>query len=1117
MYSSTQTQTLPDRDDNYKPILFPLKPYHERLRLYELARKRIFCESINISFHNNIERRIPRRNTRRIRQFYKILKQNRLKFRSCIEAIGKSESDIRPYIQVDIFGMKLLGLLDSGASLSCLSGSAAKKFLKENRPYKKFSNFVQAAGGQQYRILGYLDTNINYKNTIKLVRLYIIPELKQDLYLGIDFWHSFGLTNRIFGNITGEIEELNQACDEHILTHDQKQILTKMVSLFPDFLKEGLGKTTVLEHKIEVLPGTKPIKQRYFSVSPAVEKRIHEEIDRMLQLGVIEPAPPTCSWSSPIACVQKEGKFRLCLDSRKLNSVTVRDAYPQPKINGILSRLPKAEFISSLDLKHAFWQVSLEESSRDMTAFTVPNRPLYRFKVMPFGLTNAPQTLCRLMDVIIPPHLKNRVFVYLDDLLLISDCFEDHMSLLFEVASVMRKAGLTLNIDKCKWCVKEVRYLGYVIGNGCIKPDKDKVSAIQKLSPPRSVKEVRQFLGLVGWYRRFLKNFASLTSPLTDLTKKSQTFQWNEGAQRAFDLIKEKLTTAPILVTPDFDRPFIISCDACKTGVGGVLAQEDASGVEKPIAFFSHKLNRAQQNYSITELECLAAVLSIEKFREYVEGHEFSVITDHASLKWLMRQSDLNGRLARWSLKLQGFNFSILHRKGSQHVVPDALSRLPSDNENSLVTNDIESVEILEPEIDLSSPEFASEPYIKLRKEIENRQSSLPDVKIVDGFIYKRTEFSRDNISEAQSWKLWVPQGLTSCVIERSHNPPMFAHGGIGKTLERLRRNFYWPNMASQVRSFVLNCEICKQSKAPNYILKPPMGSQAKSFRPFQRLYLDFIGPYPRSKSGNVAIFLVLDHYTKYPLFKALRKMSTLSVIEFLENSVFHLFGVPEIVVTDNGSQFRSSQFESFLTKYGVKHIFTAIYSPQANSSERVNRSIISGIRSYLGKDHRRWDTHLSQIGVALRSSYHSSLGFSPYFVLFGQQMVTHAKSYELFRKLDTLEEGLDTIDDKDKLHFIRQKVKQNLEKAYEVNKRLYDMRTRTNNFSEGEIVYRRNFSLSNKALAYNAKLAPKFLKSKISKKIGYCNYRIIDMNGKHVGVYHAKDLLKSPQIESPT
>lgn len=316
----------------------------------------------------------------------------------------------------------------------------------------------------------------------------------------------------------------------------------------------------------------------------------------------------------------------------------------------------------------------LAENSKDMTAFTIPNRPLYRFNVMPFDLTNAPQTMSRIMDIIIPPELRNRVFVYLDDLLLISKNFDSHIVLLEEVGHILRKSGLTLNIEKCKWCMREVRYLGYLIGNGCIKADPERVSAVKNLAPPRSVREIRKFLGFVGWYRRFLSNFSSLTAPLTDLTKKSNNpFKWTGEAQIAFDRIKELLTSAPILITPDFSKPFIIQCDASKTGVGGVLAQEDSDDVELPIAFFSKKLNRPQQNYSITELECLAAVWSIEKFREYIEGHPFKVITDHASLRWLMNQSDLNGRLARWSLKLQGFKFNIEHRKGSLNILPDVL------------------------------------------------------------------------------------------------------------------------------------------------------------------------------------------------------------------------------------------------------------------------------------------------------------------------------------------------------------------------------------------------------------------------------------------------------------
>ena len=1025
-----------------------------------------------------------------------------MKLNKCLSSFVSASNDIRPYIQIDLFGNQIGALLDSGASISCISGKAASDFLSKGISFKKFNpssiKTVETAGGNKFNIIGSVVTNISFRGQTKPITIYIIPDLKQDCYLGADFWNSFGLLKMITSNLN--ISELTEVCSNNDLSNEQKDYLQKVIQLFPSVEKDGLGQTNVIQHSIEIQDGAKPIKQRYFNVSPAVEQKIHTEIDTMLKLGVIEEAPPTCSWSSPVTIVQKGDKLRLCLDSRKVNKVTIKDAYPQPKIDGILSRLPKANYITSLDLVKAFWQISLTVKSRDFTAFTVPNRPLYRFKVMPFGLTNAPMTMCRLMDAIIPPNLKNRVFVYLDDLLLMSTTFSEHMSLLSEVAGILRKAGLTLNIKKCKWCLKEVRYLGYIIGNGCIKTDPDKISAILNIAVPQRVKDVQSFLGLAGWYRRFIKNFSALTAPLTELTKKHKTFIWTEDCQKSFHEIKELLTTAPLLITPDFRKPFIVSCDACKTGIGGVLAQLDDEGSERPIAFYSKKLNRAQQNYSITELECLAAIKSIEKFRAYIEGLEFKVITDHASLKWLMSQSDLNGRLARWSLNLQGYNFSIEHRKGKLHIVPDSLSRLPSI--------EVESLDELQPLVDLNSVSFSSAEYKTLINHISENQNRLPDLKILDGFVYKRTEFDRGT-NEGTEWKLWLPSDLTLDVIDRAHSPPMSAHGGIAKTLAKLRLNFFWPNMAKQVKDFVSKCEICRQCKAPNAIIRPLMGTQQKSSRPFQKIFLDFLGPYPRTKNRNIGILIILDHLTKYPLVKVVRKFSTTAILPYLEEQVFHIFGVPETVITDNGSQFRSAQFGSLLSKYGVKHVLTALYSPQANSSERVNRSIIAAIRSYLGKDQRNWDTNLNKITVALRSHLHSSIGYSPYYVLFGQQMITNGNDYQLLRNLNLEEEGTDVIQKVDKHKFIIDLVKKNLAKAYSKNKKTYDLRSRVINYDLGEKVLRRNFAQSSKADHFNAKLAPKFLKAIVLAKVGYCQYKLGDETGKECGIYHAKDIQK--------
>lgn len=318
---------------------------------------------------------------------------------------------------------------------------------------------------------------------------------------------------------------------------------------------------------------------------------------------------------------------------------------------------------------------------------------------------------------------------------------------------------------------------------------------------PTTVRQVRRFLGMTGWYHRFIKGYASIAAPITDLLKKADRFTWTAEAQQAFDLLKERMTSSPVLVHPDFTQRFYIQCDACLTGVGGVLYQL-VNGEEHPIAFMSRKLNDAQRNYSVSELECLAAILCVEKFWGYVEGMPFTVITDHASLKWLMSQKDLTGRLARWSLKLQGFDFEIEHRKGSANIVPDTLSRMHAAELHLTVA----------PPIDLESPAFQSTEYTQLRTTVLTNKTQLPDVEIRDAAVYKRTGFRTgdDTVDASMIWKLWVPAELRQQVMEAAHLPTTAGHGGADKTTELIRRWYYWPGLAKDVRRFVAECETCK-------------------------------------------------------------------------------------------------------------------------------------------------------------------------------------------------------------------------------------------------------------------------------------------------------------------
>lgn len=986
-------------------------------------------------------------------------------------------------------------------------------------------SYVKTADGKGQKIIGLLDVNVTFRDEVRQIKFLIVPSITQRIILGLDFWKTFKLASGLFEtafisdsterlsvstspstmSITESIdysaENMDNICgldsERYNLTSSQKRQLHSIIELFPNFARQGLGRTSLIKHEIDV-GNARPIKQRFYPVSPAVEKLMYQELDRMLALGVIEPS--LSAWSSPMRLVVKPNKVRLCLDARRVNQVTRKDAYPLPSIEGIFARLPKANIISKLDLKDAYWQIGLAEESRPLTAFTVPGRPLYQFVVMPFGLCTAPQTMCRLMDQLIPADLRHCVFGYLDDLVIVSEDFSSHLSVLVRIAGEFKKANLTLNVDKSHFCVTSVKYLGYIIGNGGIKTDPEKVEAISLWPVPRNLKQVRGFLGLAGWYRRFIENFSSITFHITETLSSKKKFAWTAEAQNAFETVKELLTSAPVLANPDFSKKFFLHCDASDYGIGAVLVQLDENGNERPIAYMSKKLNTSQRNYSVTERECLSAIEAIKRFRCYLELQEFEVITDHASLLWLMKQPDLTGRLARWVFKLQSYKFSISHRKGRDHVVPDALSRIP-DCEVSMV-------ELMGPEIDLNSPAFTDPDYRSLHSKILGNASKYPDLKVVDDFVYIRTDhYTGDEEQEINSWKLWIPENLRNSIIERFHNSPTAAHGGMGKTLDLIRRNFYWPGMVTDVRQYIRECEICKCSKHPNIVLRPQMGNPVITLRPFQRLYVDILGPYPRSKKGHIGLFIVLDHFTKFHWLCPLKKFTSNIIQEFLLETIFHTYGVPEDLVSDNGSQFKSNEFNAFLTKLGIKHTYTAFYSPQSNASERVNRSIIAGIRAYLKKDQSLWDENISSISCALRNSVHQAIKCSPYFATFGMNMITHGESYNMLRTLKLLDEPNIQLNREDKLQLLRKDLQRHMAKAYVINRDQYNLRSRPISYSKGQIVYRKNFAQSNAVERFNVKLAPVFVQARIRNKVGSHYYELEDLQGKFMGTYHAKDM----------
>lgn len=593
----------------------------------------------------------------------------------------KSGIDPRPFLSVNVGRTKLVALLDTGATVSVIGKRGLPLLQAATVPIQPANCDVYTADGTSQSVLGSVVLSIGLNGVYKDMSVLVVPSMKHPLVLGVDFCRQFGIhidfSTGSWTSKTVEIAPVNAIHGLTTLPPTKAELLKPIIEAYESLGARGLGRTDLVTHIIDT-GNALPIKQRYYPLSPAMQSHMNKELDKMLALGVIRES--TSPWASPILLVPKSsGEYRLCFDGRKLNSVTKKDAYPLPYISNILDKLRDARYLSSVDLKSAFWQIPLEESSCAKTAFTVPGRGLYEFTRLPFGISNAPSTLQRLMDRVLGPGLESKVFVYLDDVIIVTTTFEDHLKTLIEVLHRLESAGLTVNAKKCEFCRSSLKFLGFIVDQHGLRTDPSKVEAIVKYPRPTTATEVKRFMGTASWYRRFVPNFSSLAAPINDLLKgkkKRSPIEWTCEAEKSFLSLKAALSSAPVLASPDFSRPFVIQTDASNYGLGTVFTQGEGDN-EHAIAYVSRTLNKAERNYSVTERECLAVVFAIEKFRPYVEGTHFSVITDHFSLLWLMPMKDPNGKLARWAVKLQQFDFSLIHRPGTANVVPDSLSRAP--------------------------------------------------------------------------------------------------------------------------------------------------------------------------------------------------------------------------------------------------------------------------------------------------------------------------------------------------------------------------------------------------------------------------------------------------------
>lgn len=1049
-----------------------------------------------------------------------------------------------PHITVHIFGTPVRGLLDSGASISVISSLDLVK--RWNLKVENIKLKIQTANGEKLHCIGVVYIPFTFYDVTKVIPTVVIPDVSKELICGYDFWQAFDIRPTIGNNkdvscnnpddnspsnlvvqmldieflspfvftisqddnahasvresTTDEsldipsLEPPNEeqvtpesVITEHLLSRKDKQKLVKVINTFPKSYDGKIGRTTLLTHKIELLPDAKPRKIPSYKYSPKVEEEVDKEIERLLKMDAIEEC--NSDFVNPLLPVRKpNGNWRLCLDARRLNQITKRDEYPFPNMVNILERLEKSKYFSIIDLKDAYHQVILEPDCRDYTAFRT-RKGLFRYKTMPFGLLNSGATLCRLMNKVLKFDLQPRVFVYLDDIIITSDTLEEHFALLEIVANRLRQANLTISVDKSKFCQKSVRYLGYVLSEYGIATDNAKIAPILGYPAPKTVKEVRRLLGLAGFYQRFIANYSHIVAPISDLLKKGKSkFAWTEQADKALLKLKAALTSPPILANPNFSLPFAIETDSSDLAVGAVLTQI-IDGERKCIAYFSKKLSATQRKYSATERECLAMLMAIENFRHFVEATKFTIVTDAMSLTFLRSMSihSKSPRIARWAMKIQGMDINFEYRKGKDNVSADALSR----------------------SICPISNEIADVPYEKLKELIITFPEKYKDYKIVDEKIYKFVTNAAKHDDHTFRWK-YMPTSIQKAkIIENVHNR---AHLGFEKTLHEVAQKYFWPKMSADVLRYCKACITCKRAKTDNVNANPPCGKPKTSNRPWEMISVDFLGPYTRSRSGNAWVLVITDHFSKFTMVQVMRQAKTSAVITFLENNVFLLFGVPAVLISDNGAQFRSKEFEKFLIKYNVQHWALAAYHPGPNPTERANRVITTAIRaSLMDKSQKDWDKGIQHIACAIRNNVHSSTGYSPYFINFGKQMISSGDEYTQLRDTNPNVDHFNPPKLADDIKHLYEAVRINLKRAYDRYSTYYNLRSKRDvQFEEDEVVLKKNFFLSDKSKDFTAKLAPRYSEAVIRKKIGTNCYELKDpKTGKTLGVFHSSKLKK--------
>lgn len=1107
-------------------------------------------------------------------------------------------------------------MIDTGAQNSFIN----EKYLKINNKIKTSvipqQTFFMADGVTSFVVTGIVKLNISLSDVIISISAYITKNLCTNLLLGMDFLlqydielkpkqkilqfnfrnqqiiipidqttHSIDCSvqspnpqsninnkhlNIITSSSNGSIKQyinnlLNHVTDETRLKNLQS-LLFEFQSIF-DADKYTVANTK-LSHVIETYPHTPPVSKCYRG-NPTTNNEMRLIVNKLLAAGLIRESQS--SYASPALLIKKkDNSFRLVIDYKKLNAITIKDNYPLPNMEITLQTLGAGyNYFTKLDLKSGFWQLPISEKDRFKTAF-VTSFGLYEWNVLPQGLRNAPPSFQRIMNTLLSS-FNDFTLVYLDDIVIYSRSYDEHLIHLKKIFDTFKLNNLTLNITKCEFAKQSIEYLGHIISSTTITPLPDKIKCISLLPEPKSLAQANRFIGALSWYRKFIPQFASIASPIHAVTNLSKAnrfkFKWGPEQSQAFTTLKNLIVSQPLMLHfPDDSQPILLSTDASKSGIGGVLYQ-DINNVRHVLYYHSELLTPAQKRYHTIELEALAIFKCINRMKHFLHGRDIIIYTDNCPLCHMMDKKISNHRVEKISLLLQEYNIKqIIHVQGKYNCLPDYLSRHPVSYDDELLDSEYglgfqkdksSSIQLIgavvtrskakaaahnapsstpqsPPSSNLShsssidssssssSDNSSSDPNvpfditqikenqandIQIQKTIKNLKIN-PNLsfELKDGILYK---LQANHHNKLKRKLIYIPSTMINPLLVSYHNNPLIGgHFAIHRTLSKIKQSYWWPNLKQSVINHIKSCLVCQayninRQKRPGYLCPT-----SPPDGPNQLIGIDFCGPFPITPHDNKYVLCLTDYFTKFVTALPLPTCSAQDTAEAIFKHYICIFGIPKAIITDQGTSFKNQLLSSFSELFGYHHILCTPYHPQSNGQvERFNGTFVAQIAKLTDREHNNWDDYLHAIVFAYNTGIHSSTKISPYELTFGRAAnlpPDHPPTAFTFPHSHDYHHQLIR-----NLQYIHTTARDNIIHQQQQSKIRYDRRRNDPHYKLNDIVLTRIFT-------NRSKLDPRFsLSPKTIIQQRHPIYWVKDLTSSVISQVHVNDMrpLQSPTI----